>query len=209
MHRIDAKIDRDPLLPRKRSSVYYRAMKPKFFSTQNDFRKWLEKYHETEKELLVGFWKVDSGKPSMTWTESVDQALCFGWIDGVRRSLGKEAYTIRFTPRRPKSVWSRINIEKIERLKKDGLMQTAGLAAYDKKEDHRAVIYSYENRPREFTPEFEKKFKRNKMAWEFFEAQPAGYRRLMIYWVTSAKQEATRISRFERLVAGSAERKRL
>ncbi|MGH7783927.1 MAG: YdeI/OmpD-associated family protein [Candidatus Binatia bacterium] len=145
----------------------------------------------------------------MTWSESVDNALCFGWIDGVRRSLGSDAYTIRFTPRRPKSVWSRINIDKIERLKQKGLMRPAGLAAYDKKEDHRAIIYSYENRPREFDPEFEKKFKKNRKAWEFFEAQPAGYRRLMIYWVTSAKQDATRLGRLEKLIGGSAEGKRL
>jgi uncharacterized protein YdeI (YjbR/CyaY-like superfamily) len=184
-------------------------MNPKFFASQDRFREWLEKNHETASELLVGFWKVGSGKPSMTWSESVDQALCFGWIDGVRRSLGEEAYTIRFTPRRYKSVWSKINIDKVERLKTAGLMRPAGMAAYDKKQDHRAVIYAYENRPREFEPEFEKKFKKSKQAWEFFKSQAPSYRRTMIYWVTSAKQESTRLARLEKLIAGCKEGKRL
>lgn len=184
-------------------------MKPKFFSSQEKFREWLQKHHATEKELLVGFWKVNSGKPSMSWSESVDQALCFGWIDGVRRSLGDESYTIRFTPRKPKSIWSRINIDKVERLLKAGLMAPAGLAAYDRKEDHRSVIYAYENRPREFGAEYEKEFKKNKTAWKFFDAQPPGYKRLMIYRVVSAKQEATRLSRLKVLIDASAEGRRL
>jgi uncharacterized protein YdeI (YjbR/CyaY-like superfamily) len=184
-------------------------MEPVFFATQGEFRKWLEKNHQKAFELLVGFWKVGTGRPSMSWSESVDQALCFGWIDGVRRSLGSEAYTIRFTPRRPKSIWSKINIEKVERLKKAGLMRSAGLAAYEKKEDHRAVIYSYENRPKEFEPEHEKQFKKNKKAWKFFSEQPPGYQRLVIYWVSSAKQEVTRASRLERLIAASKEGRRI
>ena len=184
-------------------------MKPRFFSSQEKFRKWLEQNHASERELVVGFWKVASGKPSMTWSESVDQALCFGWIDGVRKSLGDESYTIRFTPRKPKSIWSKINIEKVERLKEQGLMHPAGLAAFDKKEDHRSAIYSYENRPREFEPAFEKRFRKNKKAWKFFESQPAGYKRLMIFRVVSAKQEATRSSRLEDLIAASEEGRRL
>ncbi|MEP7076205.1 MAG: YdeI/OmpD-associated family protein [Acidobacteriota bacterium] len=184
-------------------------MEPTYFATQKDFRKWLEKNHQKADELLVGFWKLGSNKPSMTWSESVDQALCFGWIDGVRRKVDEEAYTIRFTPRRPKSIWSRINIDKVERLTKEGLMQPAGLAAYDKKEDHRAVIYAYENRPKEFDPKYEKAFRKQKKAWAFFEKQPAGYRRLMIHHVMSAKQEATRQSRLEKLIAFSIEEKRL
>lgn len=184
-------------------------MEPVFFASQSDFRKWLEENHESAGELLVGFWKVGSGKPSMTWSESVDQALCFGWIDGVRRSLDDAAYTIRFTPRRPKSVWSSNNIAKVEELKKKGLIRPAGLAAYDKKEDHRSVIYAYENRPREFDPKYEKKFRSSNKAWKFFETQPPGYRRLMIYWVISAKQEATRLRRLEKLIAASEESRRL
>lgn len=184
-------------------------MNPTFFSTQGDFRNWLEEHHETEGELLVGFWKVGSGKPSMTWPESVDQALCFGWIDGVRRRIDDKSYSIRFTPRRKSSIWSAINIAKIEALIEKGLMRPAGLSAYEKKEDKRAVIYSYENEPREFDPAYEKQFRKNKKAWAFFEAQPAGYRRLMIYRITSAKQETTRLSRLERLIAASEEGKRL
>ena len=182
---------------------------PVFFSSQDRFRKWLEKNHDKVDKLLVGFWKVGSGKPSMTWSESVDQALCFGWIDGVRKSLGPEAYTIRFSRRRPKSIWSRINIEKVERLKKEGLMTSAGLAAYERKEDHRSAIYSYENRPKEFAAEHEKKFRKNKRAWKFFNEQPPGYRRLMIFYVSSAKQEATRLSRLEKVIGASKEGKRL
>lgn len=184
-------------------------MKPTFFATDDDFRKWLEEHHETDSELLVGFWKVGSGKRSMTWSESVDQALCFGWIDGVRRRIDDDSYSIRFTPRRTTSIWSAINIAKIEVLSEKGLMQPAGIAAYEKKEDKRAVIYSYENQPREFEPQYEKRFRTNKKAWTFFEAQPAGYRKLMIYRVTSAKQETTRQSRLEKLIAASEDGKRL
>ena len=184
-------------------------MKPVFFASQNDFRKWLEKNHDVEKELLVGFWKIASGKPSMSWSESVDQALCFGWIDGIRRSLGDESYTIRFTPRKPKSVWSRINIEKVETLRNHGLMRPAGLSAYERKEDHRSVVYSYENRPREFAPEYEKRFRKSKKAWKFFESQPPGYRRLMIFWVVSAKREETGLSRLEKLIASCKDGRRL
>ena len=184
-------------------------MNPTFFATQDGFRKWLDDHHGSVGELLVGFWKVGSRKPSMTWSESVDQALCFGWIDGVRRKIDDESYTIRFTPRRPKSVWSAINNAKVTALIASGLMQPAGLAAFEKREEHRSVIYSYENRPREFDPEYEKRFRKHKKAWAFFEAQPFGYRRLMIYWVVSAKQEATRFSRLEKLIAASMEGKRL
>ena len=184
-------------------------MNPTFFSTQDDFRKWLDDHHGSVGELLVGFWKVGSGKPSMTWSESVDQALCFGWIDGVRRKIDDESYTIRFTPRRPRSVWSAINIAKVTGLIASGLMQPAGLAAYARLEEHRSVIYSYENLPREFHAEYEKRFRKHKKAWTFFEAQPFGYRRLVIYWVVSAKQETTRLSRLEKLIDASVEGKRL
>ena len=184
-------------------------MTPTFFSTQDDFRKWLAGHHETTGELLVGFWKVGSGKPSMTWSESVDQALCFGWIDGVRRRIDDESYTIRFTPRRTKNVWSAINIAKVTELIASRLMRPAGLAPFEKREAKRSAIYSYENRPREFDPEYEKHFRKHKNAWAFFEAQPAGYRRLLIYRVMNAKQEATRLDRLEKLIAASVEGKRL
>jgi uncharacterized protein YdeI (YjbR/CyaY-like superfamily) len=184
-------------------------MKRRFFKTQEDFRKWLEKNHETADELLVGFWKRGSGKRAMTWSESVDQALCFGWIDGVRRRVNDEAYTIRFTPRRANSIWSKINIDKIAELKTKDLMRSAGLAAFEKRKDAKSAIYSYENQPKEFAPEYEKRFQKNKKAWKFFEEQPPGYRRLMIFRVMSAKQEATRGKRLEELIAASAEGKRL
>lgn len=184
-------------------------MEPKFFSSQNDFRKWLEKNHERANELLVGFWKVASGKPSMTWSESVDQALCFGWIDGVRRSHGDDAYTIRFTPRRPGSNWSAINIKKVAELKEKGLMHPAGHAAFDKRKDAKSAIYSYENRPKEFAPPLEKIFRRNKAAWKFFISQAPSYQRNCIHWVISAKQEATKQGRLEKLIRVSDEGKRL
>jgi len=146
-------------------------MKPKFFPTQTDFRRWLEENHERETELLVGFYKVGSNKPSMTWPQSVDEALCFGWIDGVRRSLDAESYSIRFTPRKEKSVWSAVNIKKAEGLIKSGQMQPAGLAAYQKRTENKSRIYSYENEPAKLSPEFEKLFKANKKAWAFFTTQ--------------------------------------
>lgn len=139
-------------------------MKPKFFATQDKFRDWLEKNHDKEKELLVGFWKVGSGKQSMTWSESVDQALCFGWIDGIRKRRDEDSYTIRFTPRRKGSVWSKVNIDKVAELKKNKLMRPAGLAAFEKKDEARSVIYAYENRPKEFDPAYEKIFKKEKAA---------------------------------------------
>lgn len=184
-------------------------MEPIFFSSHDEFRKWLEENHETAKELLVGFHKVKSGKPSMNWSESVDQALCFGWIDGVRKSLGEYGYTIRFTPRKPASNWSAINIAKVEELKKKGLMRPAGLAAFAKRVEHKSAIYSYENHPKEFSVEYEKKFKRTKKAWYFFRSQAPSYQRRMIFWVMSAKQETTRISRLERLITESAEGRRV
>jgi uncharacterized protein YdeI (YjbR/CyaY-like superfamily) len=184
-------------------------MKPKFFATQSDFRKWLENNHDKEPELLVGFYKVGSGKPSMTWSESVDQALCFGWIDGVRRSIDAESYSIRFTPRRPKSVWSAINIKKIEELTKKGLMKPAGRAAFEKRTEDRSAIYTYENKPKKFSDEFEKLFRANKSAWEFFEKQPNGYRRNLMFWVMSAKQRSTQVSRLGKLISECENEKRM
>ena len=123
-------------------------MSPIFFATQADFRDWLEEYHELETELLVGFYKVGSGKPSMSWSESVDEALCFGWIDGVRRSVDAESYSIRFTPRKAKSIWSAVNIAKIEVLTAKGLMKPAGIAAFAKRDENNSKIYAYEMKRR-------------------------------------------------------------
>ena len=184
-------------------------MEPRFFATQNDFRKWLTKNHDAEGELMVGFWKVGSGKPSMTWSESVDQALCFGWIDGVRRRIDDESYSIRFTTRRPASVWSKINIDKVAVLREKGLMMPTGIAAFEKRREDRCVIYAYENSPREFGEHYERIFKKKKKAWAFFQKQAPGYQRLMVHWVTSAKRDATRAERLGKLIAASDEGKRL
>jgi uncharacterized protein YdeI (YjbR/CyaY-like superfamily) len=171
-----------------------------FFATSSEFRKWLEANHQTETELLVGYYKVGTGKPSMNWSESVDEALCFGWIDGVRRTIDAESYCNRFTPRNPKSNWSAVNIKKVEELIRLGKMMPAGLAAYEKRSNARSAIYSYENRPESFTPEMEAWFRENDKAWSFFSDQAPSYRKTTIYWVMSAKQEATQKSRLEKLI---------
>ena len=178
-------------------------MKPKFFPNPLRFRKWLEENHNKKKELLVGFYKKSSGKPSITWPESVDQALCFGWIDGIRRSIDEESYSIRFTPRNPKSTWSAVNIKKAEELKKLGLMNPAGLTAYKKREDKNSKIYSFEQRIVQFDPQYEKTFKKNKKAWNNFLLQPPYYRKTVTHWVMSAKQEETRFKRLNRLIKDS------
>ncbi len=178
-------------------------MKPKFFSDPLKFRKWLEENHSKKKELLVGFYKKSSGKPSITWPESVDQALCFGWIDGIRKSIDEESYSIRFTPRNPKSTWSAVNIKKVEELKKLGLMKPAGLAAYKKREDRNSKIYSFEQKIIQFDSQYEKTFKKNKRAWNNFQLQPPYYRKTVTYWVMSAKQDETRLKRLDRLIKDS------
>ena len=137
-----------------------------FFADQAGFRKWLQKNHKKETELLVGFYKVGTGKPSMTWSQSVDEALCFGWIDGVRKSIDKDRYQIRFTQRKPTSIWSAVNIKKVEAFKKKGLMQPAGLASFEKRTETKSGLYSYEKDEAVFTPNFKKQFKANKKAWQ-------------------------------------------
>jgi len=179
-------------------------MAPTFFSKQSDFRKWLQKNHKRETELLVGFYKVGSGKPSMTWSQSVDEALCFGWIDGVRKSIDKTSYQIRFTQRKPTSIWSAINIRKIGELTKQGLMQAAGLASFEKRIESKSKIYSYENDEKEFTRDLKKQFKANKKAWEYFQSLAPSYRNVSTHWVMSAKQESTKIKRLNELIADSA-----
>ena len=174
-----------------------------FFEKQYDFIQWLEKNHHKETELFVGFYKVSSGKPSMTWSQSVDQALCFGWIDGVRTSIDKDSYQILFTPRKPTSNWSAINIRKVEELIKLGLMKSAGLASFDNRKENKSRIYSYENKVVKFSSEFEKQFKANKKAWAYFRSLASSYRKTSIKWVMSAKQETTQIKRLGELIADS------
>lgn len=180
-------------------------MEPLFFSTQLKFRAWLKKNHNKETALLVGFYKVTSGKESMTWPQSVDEALCYGWIDGVRKSIDEIAYTIRFTPRKKNSIWSAINIRKMEELIQKGVMQQAGLDAFKHRKDSKSAIYTYENAPVVLDKQFEKKFKANKAAWAYFKSKAPSYQRTAISWVMNAKQEKTRIKRLETLIKDSEE----
>jgi len=183
---------------------------PTFFATPRDFRAWLLAHHDTAKELLVGFYTKDSGRPSITWPQSVDEALSVGWIDGVRRNRDAESYTIRFTPRRQGSTWSAINIRRVAALKKAGRMQPAGLAAFARRSTKKSRTYSYEQRHlAKLTPAQARTFRANARAWTFFSAQPPGYRKLVIFWIASAKQEKTQRARLERLVNASAAGRRL
>lgn len=184
-------------------------MKVVFFPTQKDLRKWFEKNHNVEKELFVGYYKVSSGKPSVTWSGSVDEALCFGWIDGIRRTVDKQSYCIRFTPRNPKSNWSAINIRKVEELKKLGLMKIEGLKAFGFRKESNSKIYSYENPPLEFSPEFKKIFKTNKKAWLYYQSETPTYRKVTTRWVMSAKQDSTRTRRLKELIYDSAAGKKI
>lgn len=180
-----------------------------FFPTSEEFRKWLESNHKNEKELLVGFYKVGTKKPSITWSESVDQALCFGWIDGVRKSIDEESYSIRFTPRKPTSIWSAINIKKMEDLTKAGLMTSEGLKAFELRKPERSAIYSHEKELATLYPEYEKQFKANKKAWEFFNNQAPSYKKVILHWITNARQEKTRLSRLEKTITESELGKRI
>jgi uncharacterized protein YdeI (YjbR/CyaY-like superfamily) len=180
-------------------------VKPLFFETPEQFRAWLEQHHETATEVAVGFYKKGSGKPSITWPEAVDQALCFGWIDGVRHSLDDESYTNRFTPRRPNSNWSAVNVAKVEKLKAAGLMKPAGLRAFEARTAERTGVYSFEREAAVLPPDFEQAFRADAAAWEWFEARPPGYRRTAIHWVVSAKREETRLRRLRQLIDCSAE----
>jgi len=184
-------------------------MKPIFFESPDAFRECLEYNHEKAAELLVGFYKKASGKPSMTWPESVDQALCFGWIDGLRKRIDDIRYSIRFTPRKPGSIWSAVNIRRATELAKLGLMTPAGLRAFEKRTEDQSRIYSYENAPRTFPPAFEKKFRAVKKAWQYFNGQPPSYRRVAIHWILSAKREETRERRLSILIDDSAKGRRL
>ena len=178
-------------------------MEPTFFATEADFRRWLEANHATAPELLVGFWKKSSDKPSIDWPQARDQALCFGWIDGIRKSLGDDAYTIRFTPRRKGSIWSKVNIERYEALSASGQMTPAGVRAYEENK-HKSGLYSYENAQEELTATEEKLFRKNKAARADWEKRPPGYRKVVLHWVTSAKRPETRAKRLATLIEVSA-----
>ena len=181
-------------------------MEARFFATAAEFRAWLEAHHADEREVIVGYHRKGTGRPSMTWQESVDEALCFGWIDGIRRRIDEESYSNRFTPRRQRSNWSAINIKRAHELIEEGRMTPAGLAAFEARTDDRSAVYSYEQRhAARLEPEQERRLRANTAAWEWFQSRPPSLRRAAVYWVTSAKKPETRERRLAQLIEGAAE----
>jgi len=186
------------------------AAKPKFFATPEEFRRWLEKHHDSETELWVGFHRKATGRPSITWPESVDEALCVGWIDGLRKTVDESSYMIRFTPRKRTSNWSVVNIGRVAELTREGRMRPAGLKAYEERVEEKSGIYAYEqHKNAALDSASEREFRENVKAWKFFETQAPSYQKVAALWVISAKQGATRKKRLERLVADSAAGRRL
>jgi uncharacterized protein YdeI (YjbR/CyaY-like superfamily) len=182
------------------------AEEPRFFVTPAEFRRWLEEHHASERELWVGFYKTGSGKPSLTWPEAVDEALCAGWIDGVRKRIDDESYKIRFTPRKAGSTWSAVNLRKMEELIRQGRVLPAGLEAFAKRSEEKTGRYSYEQRhSAELDKASERTFRENEPAWRYFQAQPPWYRRTTIWWILSAKKEETRRRRLAALIEASAQ----
>jgi uncharacterized protein YdeI (YjbR/CyaY-like superfamily) len=183
---------------------------PTFFETPDRFREWLEAHHDSEPELWVGFHRKGTGRPSLTWPESVDEALCYGWIDGLRRSIDAQSYAIRFTPRRSGSTWSNVNVRRVGELIREGRMRPAGLRAFEARDPERSGTYSFEQREAAtLGPEAEARFRASPEAWRYFEAQPPGYRKTATWWVVSAKQEATRERRLRALIEDSAAGRRV
>ena len=180
-----------------------------FFATPKEFRVWLENNHLKETELVVGYYKVSTKKESMTWSESVDEALCFGWIDGVRKSIDAARYCIRFTPRKKNSIWSAVNIKKVEELRKNGRMLPQGEKAFALRTEDKSGIYSHETVSVALATQYENQFKKNILAWDFFKQQPPSYRKVMVHWIMSAKQEKTRQSRLDKLIIESEQLKRI
>ncbi|GAB3911267.1 YdeI/OmpD-associated family protein [Larkinella knui] len=176
---------------------------PTFFATPAEFRQWLEENHATVKELFVGFYKVGSGKPSITWPQSVDEALCFGWIDGVRKSIDETSYMIRFTPRKAKSIWSAVNLKRIGELTEQGLVKPAGLKVFQERDLKKAGIYAYEKEDQQLDEAFEAQLKANEKAWQFFHKQAPSYQKTIRNWVMSAKQPETRLKRLTSLIEDS------
>ena len=181
-----------------------RALTPRFFASAAELRAWFERHHATATELVVGIHRKGTGRPSITWPESVDEALCFGWIDGIRRRHDATSYTVRFTPRRPASIWSAVNVAKAEALVRGGRMHPAGHAAFAKRRADRTGIYSFERRPAALPAKYARLFRKERAAWAYFRARPPGYRRLCTWWVVSAKREETRLRRLATLIAHSA-----
>ena len=185
-------------------------MKPVFFATPQEFRAWLDEHHATATELWVGFFKKGSDLPSITWPEAVDEALCFGWIDSVRQRIDDERYTNRFTPRKPTSNWSAVNIRRVEELTDQRRMRPAGLKAFRERREDRTAVYSYEQRHQaKLDPTQERRFRAQRKAWAWFQEQPKGYRTTAVYWVASAKKPETRERRLDTLIEDSAKGRRV
>jgi len=182
----------------------------RFFAKPEDFRRWLKAYHGNTRELWVGFYKKDSGRPSITWPESVDEALCVGWIDGLRKTIDAQSYKIRFTPRQKASNWSAVNIARVKELTKLGRMGPAGLKAFERRTEEKSGIYAYENRKSAVLgAATEKQFRARRKAWVFFQKLPTAYRQTLIWWIVTAKKEETRKQRLEKLIAASEAGRRL
>jgi uncharacterized protein YdeI (YjbR/CyaY-like superfamily) len=184
-------------------------VKPRFFTSQADLRRWFEENHGTATELWVGLHKVGSGRPSITWPEVVDEALCFGWIDGIRKSVDDQRYMNRLTPRKPTSNWSARNVRRVKELTKSGRMTPAGLAAFQARKDDRTGIYSYEQRPQDLPAKYRRRVQANTKAWAFWRSSPPGYRKTATWWVISAKREDTRERRLAQLIELSAKGERI
>jgi uncharacterized protein YdeI (YjbR/CyaY-like superfamily) len=180
------------------------GLKPIYFNSPQEFYDWLQKNHASADEVYVGFFKQHTGKRAMSWSEAVDQALCFGWIDSRANSIDEDRYMQRFTPRKPGSNWSKVNVEKVARLIEDGRMQPAGLAAFEQRTDDRTGVYSFERGDAAFPPEYEEQLRANRAAAEYFEGKPPWYRRTATHWVVSAKREETRLRRLAQLIEDSA-----
>jgi len=181
----------------------------RFFRTRNALRQWLEKNHDKASELWIGFYRKDSGRGGITYAEALDEALCYGWIDGIRKKLDDVSFTNRFTPRKKNSVWSNVNIKHVERLTREGRMMPPGTAAYEAKQDNRSGVYSFERETAELEPEMKERFRKNAKAWKFFEGEPPYYRRMASWWVISAKKDETREKRLSDLINYSAKQTRL
>ena len=187
-----------------------REPEPIFFDSPQAFYAWLEDNHDKESEVWVGYWKRHTGKPSLTWSQAVDQALCFGWIDGMLKSIDEQSHRQRFTPRKATSNWSKVNVEKVARLTTEGKMRPAGIAAFERRAPGEDGAYSFERRHEAaFERDQEKRFRANKQAWAFWEAQPPSYRKAATHWVTSAKRPDTREKRLSELIDDSANRLRV
>lgn len=184
--------------------------KPIFFATPAEFRAWLEKHHQNAREQWIGFCRKDSGRPSITWPESVDEALCFGWIDGLRKTIDAHSYKIRFTPRKTPSNWSAINVWRAQELIRQNRLQPAGMKAFELRSPQKSGVYAYENRQSAvLNKAAAKEFRSHRTAWKFFQQQPASYRKTAIWWVVSAKGTETQQKRLDTLIADADAKRRI